>query len=306
MIRALRERRWQQVGLTLATMFVAGAILAALLYSEREVLLTYDWDLKWSNLLTAMVVLIAGMFLAAYVWGDIMRTLGSGVSMGLHIRYYALSQLARRLPGTVWYVAGRGYLYRQHGDPVRLITTASGLELVINVVSGALLTLALTGVVLADLPRYYIFGLGAALVAGLGAMHPRVIQALLTRIGLHDVPLIPYGRLVRWLCFYLILWLVGGVVLYLVADAVYPLPLSNLPYLTGSFSLVGTLSVLVFFLPSNFGFTEVGLSLLMSAIMPSSFAVLIAVLNRILLMIFELIGLGLIMLIWREPGQESR
>ena len=127
-------------------------------------------------------------------------------------------------------------------------------------------------------------------------MQPRVIQALLTRIGLVDAPLIPYGRLIRWLFLYWALWLTGGTILFLVADAVYPLSLSDFPYVLGSFTLVGTLSVLIFFLPSNFGFTEVGLSLLLSAIMPSSIAVLVAVLNRVLLLIFELIGLGLIML----------
>ena len=300
MMRALRERRWQQIALTLATIFLTGAILAALLYSEREVLLAYDWDLKWRNLLIAMGALIVGMILAAYTWGDILRTLGSRVPVGLHMRYYALSQLARRLPGTVWYVAGRGVLYRRHGDPVRLIGIASGLELIINVVSGALMTLALTGYVLADLPRYYLVGLTAAAGVGMIAMHPRVIQALLTRFGLPEAPAIPYLRLIRWLTQYLALWLVGGIVLYLVADAVYPLDVESLPYVIGSFSLVGTLSVLVFVLPSNFGFTEVGLSLLLSAIMPSSFAVLIAVLNRILLLLYEVIGLGLITFIWRD------
>ncbi len=300
MIRAIRERHWQKLLITLATLFVSGAILAALLYNEREVLLTYDWDLTWSNLLLALVLLVAGMILAAFIWGDIMRVLGSQVPMGLHLRYYALSQLARRLPGTVWYVAGRGYLYRQHGDPVRLVTTASALELIVTVVSGALLTLGLAGFVLADLPRYYFFGLAGAAIAGLIAMHPRLIQALLTRLGVADVPSIPYGRLVRWLALYLVLWLVGGSVLYLIADAVYPLPWTQLPYFVASFTLVGTLSVVVFFLPSNFGFTEVGLSLLLSAVMPSSLAVLVAVLNRILVMIFEMIGLGVITLIWRE------
>ena len=121
MISAIRERQWHKALLTLVTILLSVGILAALLYSEREVLLTYDWDLTWRNLLVALLVLLAGMVLAAYIWGDIMRTLGSRVAMGLHIRYYALSQLARRLPGTVWYVAGRSYLYRPHGDSARLV-----------------------------------------------------------------------------------------------------------------------------------------------------------------------------------------
>ncbi|MCB9139539.1 MAG: hypothetical protein H6642_14450 [Caldilineaceae bacterium] len=298
-------RQWRRIGLTLITLAVAAAILGALLYRERAVLLAYDWDLKWRNLALALPVLVGGLLLAAYIWGDIMRTVGSRAPMSLHVRYYALSQLARRLPGTLWYVVGRGYLYRRHGDSVRLVTLASGLELIVSVASGALFTLALAGYVLAGLPRYYGGGLVLTALLGLAAMHPRFIRYLLIRIGREDAPFIPYPRLIGWLVGYAVLWCVGGFVLYLIADAVYPLPLSTLPYLAGSFSLMGTLSVLVFFLPSNFGFTEVGLSLLLSALVPSSFAVLIAVLNRVLVMLYELIGLGLIMLIGRINGADS-
>jgi len=302
MIQALRQRQWKKLALTLFTVLISVGILFVLLYREREVLLTYDWDLNWVYIFAAMIALIIGLFVAALIWADMMRTLGSQVSTTVHVRYYAVSQLAKRLPGTIWYVAGRGYLYRQHGESVRMVTVASSLELVISVVSGAVLTLALTGYVLADLPGYYRFGLMAAAGAGILATHPRTISVVLHRLGLHDVPSVPYINIARWLVLYLFPWLVGGLVLYLVAAAVISLPLEHLPYVLGVFSLVGTLSVMVIFLPSNFGFTEVGISLLLSAIMPSSFAVLIAVLTRVLMLIYELIGLGLIVLFMRLRG----
>ena len=305
MIQALKQRHWKKAALTFFTILISVGILFALLYREREVLLTYDWDLNWAYIFAAMVILIFGLIAAALIWADMMRSLGSRVSTSDHVRYYAISQLAKRLPGTIWYVAGRGYLYKQHGESVRMVTVASSLELVISVVSGAALTLALATYILADLPSYYRIGLIAAALVGMAATHPRVIDAVLHRLGIHDAPKVPYANIIRWLLLYLIPWLVGGLVLYLIAISVLPLPLSDLPYVMGAFSLVGTLSVLVIFLPSNFGFTEVGLSLLLSAIMPSSFAVLIAVLTRVLMLVYELIGLGLITLFmrWRQ-GEE--
>jgi hypothetical protein len=49
------------------------------------------------------------------------------------------------------------------------------------------------------------------------------------------------------------------------------------------------LSYAVFFLPNNLGFTEVGLSLLLANLVPSSFAVIIAVLTRFSILIYEII-----------------
>ena len=71
---------------------------------------------------------------------------------------------------------------------------------------------------------------------------------------------------------------------------------------------VGVLSVVVFVLPSNFGLTEVGLSLLLSAIMPSSLAVVVAVLTRVLMTIFSALACGMIVAattLWRRQRAAS-
>jgi hypothetical protein len=76
--------------------------------------------------------------------------------------------------------------------------------------------------------------------------------------------------------------------------------------LIGSWSLVGTLSFLVFFLPSNLGFSEVGWSLLLATLVPSALAVVVAVVNRIIVLIYEIVTVAGILLLIRLARRPSR
>lgn len=280
------------------SLLAAGIILATLLYRERAVLLTYDWQLRWGYLGLGFGLLLLGLVLAALVWASIMRTLGSGVTHSDHLRYYVISHLARRLPGTVWYVASRGYLYRQHGESVPFIALASALELLITTVSGALVTLFF-GAISTTLSTLQMLGLLATVVVGGLATHPALVRWGLRRLGQANAPLPPYRAILQWLGAYLLIWVLGGLILYCIANAVTNVDLRTAPYIIGSWSLVGVLAVTVFFLPSNLGLTEVGLSLLLATLMPSSIAVLIAVLARIAIIVYELLGAWLILAILR-------
>ena len=309
MITALRSRQWYRVALAFLTITASCSILALLIYRERDVLLAYDWDLRWSYIVASFVVLFIGLILAAAVWADMMRVLGSRASWAQHLRNYSIAHLARRLPGTLWYLAGRSYLYKQQGDSVRLVAVSSGLELIVSVASGATVTLAFFAFLIAELPRSYL--VGTAIAAGLGilTMHPAVVRMLLARMRLrNDAASVGYGSVIRWFAVYALIWLLGGLILYLIAAAVTPLPWSNLAYVTGVWCLVGVISVAVFFLPSNLGITEVGLSLLLTNIMPSSVAVLVAIMARLLITLYEIVGVGMILLVLRffQPALQPK
>lgn len=291
---APQGRRRRRIALAAGTLVASTAILLLLVYRERDVLLTYEWNLRWDYIAYSCVLLILGLILAARIWADMMRALGSKVATLDHVRYFSIAHLARRLPGTLWYIAGRGYFYQQHGDSVRLVAVASGLELIITVVSGAAVALAFIPWLLAELPGYYLGGLILAVVAGLIFTHPVVVGKLLRRMGLRDVPDLRYTAILRWLVLYAAIWLMGGLILFLIAAGVTPLPWDQLGYVIGVWCVVSVVSVAVFFLPSNFGITEVGISLLLANIMPSSVAVLVAVLARLLIMAYELVGVALI------------
>lgn len=268
-------------------------ILGILVYRERAAILLFPWQIHGWSLVAAFVLLLGTIVLAALAWTILLRLLGSPLPRSLHVRYYVISHLARRLPGTLWYIAGRGYLYRQHGESVRLITIASSIELVLMTVAGGLFTLALWGAALRQLPMTYLAALAVTVVLGVLLTRPASIGWLLRRVGLGGVPALSQGNMLVLLAIYFFTWLLAGILFFCLVRGITGIGPEHLAYLAASWSLVGTLSVLVFFLPSNFGFTEVGLSLLLSAVMPSSVAVVVAILTRVIMIGFELIAAAL-------------
>ena len=90
--------------------------------------------------------------------------------------------------------------------------------------------------------------------------------------------------------------------LFLTANIIYPLDNQNLWYVIGSYALVGLVGRAITFLPTNMGLQEVGYSLLLTTIMPASIGVILAVLNRVLMILYEIIWALLALAIKsREP-----
>jgi len=165
--------------------------------------------------------------------------------------------------------------------------------------SGCLVTLAFAAYSLVHLSGFNWVSIIVFLAIGLAVVHPTVMHWLLRRIGRVEAVDYQFRHALRWLSVYAMIWILGGVIFYLNANAVAVVDLRFLSQIIGFWCLVGTLSVLVFFLPSNFGFTEVGLSLLLTTLLPSSLAVLIAIFSRILILVYEIGGVLLILLLLR-------
>ncbi len=288
-----------QILLAVGTLAFSCAVLGLLLYRERELLFQFQWRFDPLLIGIAFLVFFAGLVIATLTWANLMRRLGSILPYATHIDHYCLSQLAKRLPGTLWYLAGRTYLYKQSGESLRLVTFASSIELFITLLSGSLTSLIFAGYALSEQTAFPLWGWLALSGIGLLLLHPKSLHYLLQKFKIVDTPRLHYLHLLGWVACYCLIWISGGTVFYLVSNSVTVIPLSQLTYFVGSWSLVGTLSILVFFLPSNLGFTEVGLSLLLANVIPSSLAVIIAVANRIFLLICELVGIPMLILLTR-------
>lgn len=299
----LTARSLSQILLALGTLAFSGAVLGVLLYRERTLLFQVQWRLDPWLLAIAFLVFWVGLLIATLTWAMLMRQLGSTLPYTTHVDHYCISQLAKRLPGTLWYLAGRTYLYKQDGESLRLVAFASSVELFITILSGSLTSLLFAGYSLSEQTPFPLWGWVLLCAIGLLLLHPKPLHYLLQRFKILETPRLQYRQLLSWVVLYSLIWVIGGAVLYLVSNTVMTISLTHLPYFIGSWSVVGTLSILVFFLPSNLGFTEVGLSLLLAAVIPSSLAVVVAVANRIFLLLCELIGIpGLLFLIrfWKR------
>jgi glycosyltransferase 2 family protein len=272
---------------TVGMILASAAILFFLVYRQREILVQHEWRLEPVSILLSFFIYCIALFLVVWVWASIMDAVGSNIPIVKHFRYYCISNLAKRIPGTIWYIASRAQFYRAEAVPMRFTSLASGVEVAVTTVAGILVSLFFAVPIIATYDISLLW-FGLALLIGLVSIHPRVLGWLLKRLGA-DTSHFSYTALLKWLIGYILVWVSGGVVLYFIGNIITTIEFKYLGYLIGSWALIGVLTTVLFFSPSNLGVTEVGLSLLLSNIMPSPIAVVIAIAARIIIILYDIV-----------------
>lgn len=270
--------------------------LAAIVYDNWGTLRVFDWQIRFGPLLLTYPVYSLALALAILGWGGILRALGSSGSWGEHVRVYCVSNLARRLPGVLWYVVGRVVLYDPAKTSQGAISFGSALELVLTALAGLLVSAAAWPRALGSVihPLWVL----TAVVCCLVVLHPRVLTGIWRWLGRGSpdggLQKPHYAQMLAWLLLYAAVWVAGGVVLFGLIATLYPAPLSWLPATIGAWSLSGMIAVVTAVLPVGFGLRELTLGLLLAGFMPEGLAIVVAILTRLLLTVYELLWVLLI------------
>lgn len=287
----------REIGLlaTLLTVLASSGVLGYLIYRERAVLFTYDWRIRPVALGLALALHPLTILLATANWAAILNRLSRPLPFLRHYRYFCISNAARRLPGTVWYIASRATFYQQEGIDARLTSLASGVEYALVTLAGLILGGAFSMSILA---AYHVspWLMLLALAGILFLVRPRTIAGLF-RILRVEAGQFHLGDLARWTFGFSLSWLLGGLMLFLVANILIPLPVRQLPYVMGSYLAVIMVTRLLIFSPSNMGVTEIGFSLLLTTVMPAPVAVVTAVLLRVIATLMDIIHAGVWLLL---------
>ncbi len=263
--------------------------LAGMLWRYWPTLSTFPWEINPLPALFGCLIYTAALLLVVLVWSLVMQQLGVHLSFGEHLRIYCLTFVGIRIPGAPWHVAGRAVLYKRHGIAGSISGVAAGLELLLAIVSGLIAGL-LIWFSLPESMQTQLIWLAFVVVAALVLMHPSVVRKIMKRLGHaeEDVHL-RYRDMLLSLLLYLIVWFMNGAVLYLVICALYPLPLTVLPAVTGAGALAGAISLLSVVSPSSFGLKEIALTVLLGLLIPPGLAVIVAILMRLLLTATEFV-----------------
>lgn len=262
-------------------------ILGALVYRQRAVLLNYPWHIRPEILVLSFVVFSIDIILVAWIWGSILNTMGKTLPFHKHLCYYAVANVAKRLPGTVWYIAGRGQFYHTENISLSMTSAASGVEFVVALLTSILISLFFTLKTLLAYSQWSLVILAAIFLLGLSLLHPKVFGWLLQRFKVQSEPL-QASQVFQWLVGYGLAWMLSGLVIYLLGSSMMALPLSALPYIIGCVALLNILTSATFFAPTNMGLGEIGLSFLLSSIIPLSVAIVLTITARIALTLYEI------------------
>lgn len=293
-VAALIEHRGLRIlpALAISLPFI---FLGYTIYRNWHEVVSYEWTVNYAYVALSFILYSLALGVAIRGWGSIMERLGGPCSFRKNARIYCLSNLARRLPGSLWFIAGRVYWYEKEG--IAKSTTSAGVlwEMILMILSGLL-------VYLSSLPLcpdlwsaggFYLLLLSIPL--GIAVIHPTalgiLLNFLLRKLGRRQVLIskVSPRDTLRWLLLYALVWIMGGIILFLFISAFHPMSIIHLPALIGIWALSGVTACLIFFVPAGLGIKEVTLALLLSRYLPLPIATVIALLLRVWLTLSELV-----------------
>jgi hypothetical protein len=288
------RREWRSPVLIGTILLSLGLMLAGLIRGWQD-LVQYQWRFDWLLLGLSSLAYSASLLLAMLGWSVIIRSLGAMSTRRQNVKIYLYSWMARRLPTPAPYLTSRVLLYEEIGVPKRLTSVALLWENILLIASSAVLVVLLLPLVSIVSDRIPVVAVLAALAVGLlFVFHPRLltwgVNRVLRRFGKAplEVGLRPPVAIYA-LAIYALVWLAGGMILFLLIRMMYPLEWAVLPFVIQCWALSGLVSYITFFAPISFGLREVSLAYLLSLAMPLSLAIVVVVLMRIWNMVNELL-----------------
>ena len=267
------------------------------LWANWSDLSSYQWHFQPRFLWASMAILLVHIFLLAQIWRWTLGYLGLRRPWVETTRIWALSQIARYLPGGVWDIAGRLVMASQAGYPRTTVSVSILLEMVLQTVS-AVIVFLISLLFWPDMTiaRSALWAV-PLIPAGLILLHPRLLNAILARVArlmkaeFRPLPL-RYQDVFALLLIHLGARVLIGTGFYLFALAVYPWGLEGWPIAVGIFAAAWVVGFLVIFVPMGLGVREGVMTFLLGAYLPVVPASVIAIGFRIWIALRDIIFAG--------------
>ncbi len=254
----------------------------------------YPWRLDWAMFIGAFLLYTGNLALTAYLWKLIMQTLSGVSAYWTHLRLLCLSIPARRLPSPVFYIGVRAAAYQSMGVSHSTTVSASLIETLVTNIGALIVVLASIGLATPNYSAVWALVLvfPAAVVAFKPALLTQGFNFVLRKTRRQTIEAqLTRSDIFRWMPVAVMMFLVGGLMLFLLIGSVYVVPFSALPTIVNSFAvswLVGTAADFLFFLP-NAAIRQVTLAYLLSSCLPLPVAIGGTLLLRMSVLGFELL-----------------
>src|SRR6266540_1070061 len=306
---APRRRSWRLRWRTVAVLAVVAGFFGFTLASRWHQVTAVKWSLDPSFFALACLALALSYALVAGLWALALAR-AAPVRVAAGVRIWFLANLARYVPGNVWSFVGAVELARREGAQRRTTLAVMALTQALSVGLALLLGLPVLLAEWARLGRPALLGL--ALVVSLAllglalwrplegrlrASYPNLGPALdrLLRRGGGGAgaaaPVLPRRGVVLGLAAgYVLYWGLTGLAFAALIRAIFPLPASAIPLAVAGYAAgyaVGFLSLLT---PAGLGVREGVLVLALAPVMPAGPALVVALVSRLWMMVFELLG----------------
>ena len=309
---ASRLRRWVSVGVLL---FTIGFLVALLIHGREELRQFDDWHAYLTVCGHGFLLYPISLSVQALTWSMMITRLGQVDGGWRDIEVYAYTHLMRRMPGALWYLAGRTVIYRERGIGASVTLAASGLEWLLLLVAAVFIYGSLS---LSNLGSWLLGFVTPLLLVAVSLWGLRFLCSAQGRrwlpgfvrqwLGNFSATAVPQrGELVLWVGLYATAYAVGGLILFLLIRGVAPTASTTLSDAIRIWALAGGVSFLTsMIVPAGMGIRELTLTALLAPDVPAVGALLIALLLRMLFIASDLVWGGLMWAIARVLGRDRR
>ena len=281
-------------------------LIAISLYTNWNALSSFSWELNYPLFVVSLLLVSVMMFTLAVWWTFSIRSMQEQLGWREGTRIWAISQLAKYLPGGVWNYVGRAYATVRAGVSQQHSIVSLVIETILRLLAAIIVFFASLPLwPEADRSQLPLIFLVSALLMGLVALHP-VILSWTANTALRvlrrqpvDLTAVKYRHIMRLLVGHVLTVVGAGIAFFLMVASVYPMPAHAALPLAGMLAISVVAGFLNPITPHGLGTREGVLILLLAFYVPMPVAIVIALLSRLWLTLAELIGVLIISLAFR-------
>lgn len=290
---------------------VAVGFLAWAVYRQRDGFAEALARLAPGTILAALLAVLAALVLNMLSWRSAMAAVGAHLPLIAAARVFFLSQLGKYVPGSVWPVVAQMELTKESGVPRARGALGAVISMAIGVVTSTTVAAALLILPRPDVRDRYGW-MVATVALGSIALVPAVLRRLLgvvvrlTRRGPVDTSV--HGpALVRSGAWSLGMWALLGVQTWLIAQDLGGDNAPGLLISTGAYALAWAAGFLFVITPAGLGVREAALTLALSGYLPTSDALALALVSRVVMTVGDGLAAGVAALLRprESPGRPA-
>ncbi|MGB3340963.1 MAG: lysylphosphatidylglycerol synthase domain-containing protein [bacterium] len=242
-------------------------------------------------------------------WQEVMRILGSNISFVQSTWMIATTQIAKYLPGRVWYMVGRVYVGKNEKLKGESLAISMVLETCLLLVTSSIIFLICT-VLTGNYKINNIIIAAVLVIIAVIIMHPTILTWM-SNLALRILKRprikisVRYIQILKMSIYFFGLWIAQIAGFYFLINAIYQVPISDIFVLASAHTLSWIIGFIVLFAPSGLGVREGVLTLMLSTIMPTPLAIAISFVSRVWITVFEVVVFFIGLLIRRKEKEDN-
>lgn len=262
------------------------------------------------SLLLSFVFLFIYFLMLALGWENIVKELGGTIQFPKAFWIISTSQIAKYVPGGIWYTLGRVYLCRTEKVRGEIIVLSVILETCILMLTNLVLFL-ISVVFLKDAALLSPLLSVVFIIVLLVVLYPPLLNRFVNiAMKILKRPVIKlemkYLHLLRLCVYFFGVWLAQIIGFFLLINAIYPVSAPQIFSLAAAYTLSWITGFIVLFAPGGLGVREGMMSLLLSSQLPLPLAIGMSFIARVWIIIFEVIMFFVGLLVRRAVSSDSQ